>query len=608
MRSSLILLVTSGAWLTAVTPSTMAASTGDVLTAIDLGQVEVGGEIGRRIDLTIHSNLLVLDAEKDFLPFFRSKEVHEHYVGLGKLIDSAVRFAAYTNDEKVIALKSRLVAETIETQEPDGYIGVMAPEARMWGLWDLHEMGYIILALTSDHHYFGEQRSLDAAGRVADYILQRWSTMPEGWPTEKGVATNVGVTDLEGNVLSLYRETGNRRYLDFCIQERGLPGWDLGIVIGRRHLIEGHAYSYLARCLAQIELYRLQPQASLLSPTQRAVRFLTAEDGMVITGATGEAEVWTDDQDGRNYLGETCTTTYQLRVYDNLLRLKGESFYGDLMERTIYNALFAAQSPDGRQIRYYTPFEGNRVYWPRDTFCCPNNYRRILADLPTMVYYRSETGLAVNLYTSSNAAIDLDGNVSLKVRQETDYPTSGHIELRLDPSKPARFSLKLRIPRWCADGTVTINGQPWKALITPGTFLEIDREWSAGDQVILDLPMPWRLVLGRKRQSGRAAVMRGPVVFCLNPAQNDSLRDRDGADLGFIMIDPASLKEVPGDTSVRPGGVGCEVRAGDIPSAAGVSGNLLLKLTEFPDPQGKCIYFRLPDLSVAVPDELDASR
>jgi uncharacterized protein len=116
--------------------------------------------------------------------------------------------------------------------------------------------------------------------------------------------------------------------------------------------------------------------------------------------------------------------------------------------------------------------------------------------------------------------------------------------------------------------------------------------------------MSWRLVLGRKRQSGRAAVMRGPVVFCLNPAQNESLRDRDGADLGFIMIDAASLKEVPGDASSRPGGIACQVRAGDVEWAAGVAGNLSLKLTEFPDPEGKCVYFRLPDLSVAVPDEL----
>jgi hypothetical protein len=60
------------------------------------------------------------------------------------------------------------------------------------------------------------------------------------------------------------------------------------------------------------------------------------------------------EPDGRCSLGETCATAYQFRVYDCHVRLEGDSRYGDLMERIIYNALFAAQSPDGRRIRYYT--------------------------------------------------------------------------------------------------------------------------------------------------------------------------------------------------------------------------------------------------------------
>jgi hypothetical protein len=116
--------------------------------------------------------------------------------------------------------------------------------------------------------------------------------------------------------------------------------------------------------------------------------------------------------------------------------------------------------------------------------------------------------------------------------------------------------------------------------------------------------MSWRLVLGRKRQSGRAAVMRGPMLFCLNPAQNESLKDRDAADLGGIVIDPTSLADVTDNREVRPGGLACRVRAGDDLIAVGVSGNLSLVLTEFADPEGKCVYFRLPDLSAAVPDEL----
>lgn len=80
-----------------------AATAADVLAPIDLRQVKVGGEIGRRIDVTIDNNLLVLKADRDFLAPFCAKKVRTGYVGLGKLIDAAVRFAAYTKDARVLA-------------------------------------------------------------------------------------------------------------------------------------------------------------------------------------------------------------------------------------------------------------------------------------------------------------------------------------------------------------------------------------------------------------------------------------------------------------------------------------------------------------------------
>ncbi len=198
------------------------AKAADALVPLDLGQVKLGGEIGRRIDVTVNNNLLVLNADRDFLAPFRAKKARDGYTGLGKLIDAAVRFAAYTKNEKVLALKRHLVEETIKTQEPDGYIGMMAPAGRISGMWDIHEMGYLIYALTSDYHYFGEKRSLDAARKLADYILQRWSTLPADWPQRTHVATHVSVTGIERTLLTLYHETGDRRYLDFCTQQRAL--------------------------------------------------------------------------------------------------------------------------------------------------------------------------------------------------------------------------------------------------------------------------------------------------------------------------------------------------------------------------------------------------
>jgi hypothetical protein len=303
-------------------------------------------------------------------------------------------------------------------------------------------------------------------------------------------------------------------------------------------------------------------------------------------------------------------------LYDSLLRMEGSSRYGDLMERTIYNALFAAQSPDGRHLRYFSPLEGNRVYWPDDTYCCPSSYRRIISELPGMIYYRWKGGLAINLYAASQAKVDLGEGVSLTVRQESDYPSSGRVVVHLDPSPAARFPLRLRIPAWAANARVAVNGQPLGQAIAPGAFLEIEREWKGGDQVTVELPMAWRLVRGRARQSGRVAVMRGPQVFCLNPELNVDLdwksgdptllttQSPDGVDLGRITLDPASIKEPVPDDSIRSGGMASRVEGWKPGFDLSRKGDLRLVLTEFADPGCKATYFRLRDLSVAVDDEL----
>ncbi|MFH1266723.1 MAG: beta-L-arabinofuranosidase domain-containing protein, partial [Planctomycetota bacterium] len=504
------------------------AQAADRLTSVDLRAVKkVGGEIGRRIDVTVGNNLLVLDADGEFLAPARKRTQKSGYVGLGKLIDTLVRFAAHTGDQRVLDRKKHVVAETIETQEPDGYIGLFTPEARMWELWDVHEMSYIVQGLASDHKYFGDEKSLAAARKLAGYIIKRWEAEPKRGVGEETINTHMSVTGLERALLLLDEQTGDRRYVDFCIKQRRLPEWDLPIVRGRWGKIEGHAYAYFAHCSAQLGLNRLQPAEKLLAQSDRTIDFLTAGDGLTITGATGYHECWHDSQDGQIHLGETCATAYMLRLLDDLIRLEGDSRYGDMAERAIYNSLFAAQSPDGRKIRYYTPFDGPRVYYPKDGYCCPNNYRRIVADLPGMIYYTTGDGLAVNLYTPSTAELKLPGGQALTVRQETDYPNSGKVTLRVDPAVTAESSLSLRIPAWCKGAKVSLNGKPCTEPIPAGAFFKLRHEWRPGDQVELEMPMPWRFVKGRKAQAGLVAVMRGPMLFCLNPERNDNKKLAD---------------------------------------------------------------------------------
>jgi len=314
------------------------------------------------------------------------------------------------------------------------------------------------------------------------------------------------------------------------------------------------------------------------------------------------AEGWHDTQAGDGMASESCATAYLTRMLDRLLRITGNAQFGDMMERTVYNALFAAQLPDGRNIRYFSPLQGKREYFG-DTFCCPNNFRRIIAELPGMICYRSRDGVAVNLFTPSTANVKLGDGRTVTIQQETDYPNSGLVKIVVTPSEAAEFPLWLRIPRWCPKAKLAINGEPAREVSPGEKFCEIRRTWKPGDAVTLDMPMSWRLVHGRKLQEGRTALLRGPVVYCIGVAQNGELfkKYKEPSDL---MIDPASLGKPAADASIRPDGLKVLAKAwppgdrGDGPAPFDVV------LTEFVDPSGIATYFRVPNATKTVDDEL----
>jgi DUF1680 family protein len=582
--------------------SVLTVRAADELIPLSPGQVRAGGEIGRRVEITIRNNLLALDAEKDFLAPFQARNQRGGYIGLGKLLMAAARFAASTGDAAAVRFERDLASRVAALQEADGYLGLCAPASRVHALWDVHELGYLIAGLLDDYQYFQRARSLEAARKAADYLLAHWSEVPPDWGQRTGVATHVAVTGIERTLLALHRVTGEARYLNFVLHQRALAEWDFPIIIGRRAGIEGHIYAFLARSLAQLELHRLRPAPELLRTSDRALGFLTRQDGMAVTGAAGQWEIWTNDQDGRGALGETCATAYELRWLDSLLRLRGEARPGDLMERIIYNTLFAAQSPDGRRIRYYAPLEGPREYHPGDTYCCPGNYRRIIAELPEMIYYRWGNGLAVNLLTASEARLEAGGAL-LRVRQRTAYPSSGTVDLLLDPERPARFPLRVRIPAWAAGARALLNGEAAGEAAEAGQWLTLNRTWSTGDVLRLEFPLHPRMVRGRQRQAGRAAVLAGPLVLTLNPARDGALAGLDGADLGRYTIDPASLELLP-DASVRPGGMAVRAGAWKPGHSLVAKPELHFVLTEFADPGGRAVYFRLRDPAQSSEDEL----
>ena len=581
----------------------------DRMERFDARQVEVGGLIGDRIERTARNNLLAIDWDGEFLQPFRDKaSAKGFYVGLGKSAEGLVRLAHYSQDPELLQLRQHVVAEIVAAQSADGYLGTYPAENRILPAWDVHEMAYLLLALVTDFRCFGEAPSLAAARKLADYLLaalpdetihqvgrDKPGGAPPDWPDGVGLTTTLATIGIDRAMLALYHQTGMDQALRCCTDNLRLPDWSLGIVEGRRPPIEGHIYAYLTRCLAQLELHDITTDPRLLTQTRRAMDFLLSSGGLVVTGSAGVGECWDSAQTGTGELGETCATAYLIRILDKLGRMDGDLSRGDLQERAIYNALFAAQSPGGRHLRYYTPFEGQREYWDRDTYCCPGNFRRIISELPEMVYYRDGQGVAVNLYCPSRLTAEIRPGLALELVQETDCPNSGRVAVHVNPQTPARFAVRLRKPAWCQEYALAVNGEEVCPPVLSGSLC-IERQWQAGDTISLEMRMPWRMVRGFAKQAGRVAVLRGPMLFGLNPSRNVSLEPKD---IDQLEIDPISLGEPIQDDSVRPSGLVCPL------AARGSSGRQLeLVLSEFADPGIEATYFPTKDLDAAVADEL----
>jgi hypothetical protein len=221
-----------------------------------------------------------------------------------------------------------------------------------------------------------------------------------------------------------------------------------------------------------------------------------------------------------------------------------------------------------------------------------------------MIYLTGENSLVVNLYTTSDAIVEVGGG-DIHIKQKTDYPTSGKIRIELATGTDRSFDLMLRIPSWCKHAMVSVNGEMRDASASSGQFFILSRTWSDADEVEIFFEMQPRIIKGTKRQSGRIAVMRGPQLYCLNPVNSGKLKNLDGASLGQITLYPKSL-ELLKDDSVRPNGTALKVEVWPPGDYRTLPDNLSeIILTEFADPGGVATYFQLQDLDEeTVEDEL----
>jgi DUF1680 family protein len=225
-------------------------------------------------------------------------------------------------------------------------------------------------------------------------------------------------------------------------------------------------------------------------------------------------------------------TVEYLHSLETLFEISGEPSIGDRIEKAVFNALPASYKPDYKGYQYY--FQPNEVSclngphgFPTEhgtnlTFgaisgypCCAVNGHYAWPLFSQKLFLTSpDGGLAAALYAPCELRTRI-GNVPVTFIEETQYPFRDKITLKVTAPTAVRFPLSLRIPGWCSEASVSVNGQGEKTP-TAGTFVKLDRVWKSGDRVTLRFPMTLR-VSSRENQS--VAIERGPLVYSLKVAE-----------------------------------------------------------------------------------------
>jgi uncharacterized protein len=496
----------------------------------------------------------------------------------GKWIEAVGYTIASEPAPELEAQADNLIALIKSAQQPDGYLNIyftsVKPQARWTNLRDWHELydaGHLIEGAIAYLEGTGKRDLLEVLLRYADHINARFG---RGEGQERGYC---GHPEIELALVRLAEATGEQRYFDlarYFVDERGQQPhyfdkearargerledywakthrYTQSHVPIREHTdIVGHSVRACYLYAGVTDIARETDDTELAAACRRMWDDLV-QHKLYITGGLGPARsnegfTYAYDLPNETAYAETCASIALVFWAQRMFALEQDSRYTDVMEIALYNNILAGVSAEGRHFFYANPLTSvpnvnpydawggiihtEPQYYHREEWftcaCCPPNLARMVASVGNYFYSIADTTIYTHLYGESSLTYG-----SVKLHQKTNYPWDGEITLSIETAEPQAFTLALRIPGWCREVTLKVNGADVPVQTERG-YVKLNRTWADGDTVKLTLAMPIERMAAHPRvreDAGRIALQRGPIVYCLEETDN-------GADLANVVI------------------------------------------------------------------------
>lgn len=450
-----------------------------------------------------------------------------------------------------------------EAQQEDGYLDTYYIlndiTKRFTNLKDNHElycMGHLIEAAVAYYEATGKDALLQAACRYADCVAEHIGAEEgkmHGYP---------GHEIAEMALARLYEATGNEKYKNqglYFINERGKQPYyydlehppkpeKMGKLRYKYHQAHlpvrmqeeavGHAVRAVYLYSGMADYARITKDEGLKDACRKLWGDITQRK-MYITGGIGathhgEAFSFAYDLPNDTVYAETCASVGMVFFAGRLLRIEADSKYADVMERELYNTVLAGMNLEGDAFFYVNPLEvvpqacredeeKKHVKPVRQKWfscaCCPPNLARLVSSVGSYAYMEKDSTLYMHLYIGGSIKMK-NGGKETEIQVTSGFPWDGHVHIEVDGDENGEITLALRIPGWCSNYSLTGVGDA-SSRVEKG-YLYLTKKWGH-TSFDLDFPMEAQFYEADERvreDIGKAALMRGPVVYCLEEADN----------------------------------------------------------------------------------------